>query len=198
LRFFIQQQRHQKIYFTFTLGYKGFNSDKPIILQIGTNENKNLIRLARALKDIRCTLDIVGELSADQTATLRDCGIEYSNSFNLTEKQIILKYNESDLLAFVSTYEGFGMPILEANAVGRPVVTSNVLSMPEVAGDAACLVNPYDISQIRAGIQRVIDVKIYRETLVDNGFRNVRRFDPSVIANQYLQLYREILSDQSH
>ena len=58
----------------------------------------------------------------------------------------------TDILSFVSTYEGFGMPIVEANAIGRVVVTSNVLSMPEVAGNAAHLVDPFDVNSIREGI----------------------------------------------
>jgi glycosyltransferase involved in cell wall biosynthesis len=56
---------------------------------------------------------------------------------------VINEYNKSDILAFVSTSEGFGMPILEANAVGRVVVTSNITSMPEVANNAAHYVNPF-------------------------------------------------------
>ena len=70
------------------------------------------------------------------------------------------------MLTFVSTYEGFGLPILESQATGRPVVTSNVSSMPEVAGDAACLVNPYDADSIREGILRVINDDAYRKDLM--------------------------------
>ena len=101
-------------------------------------------------------------------------------------------YEEADIVTLMSTLEGFGMPIVEAQAVGRVVVTSNVSSMPEVAGDGACLVDPLDVSAIRAGIRKVIDDDGYREDLVRRGFENVKRFDPERIAQQYLDLYRRI------
>lgn len=171
-----------------------FNADKPRILQIGTAENKNLKRLVSALKGIPCHLDIVGQLSLEQLTFLHESRIEYSNSFMLSEAEIVEKYLECDLVAFVSTYEGFGMPILEANAVGRPVITGNILSMPEVAGGAACLVDPYNVSEIRNGLIRIIADKGYRDVLIQNGFMNVQRYSPDKIARMYLDLYNELNS----
>jgi len=84
------------------------------------------------------------------------------------------------------------MPILEAQAVGRPVITSNILSMPEVAGDAACLVDPFDVSAIREGILKIIQDGSYREELIRKGQMNIRRFDPEKIALQYLDLYKKV------
>ncbi len=84
------------------------------------------------------------------------------------------------------------MPILEANAVGRPVVTGNCTSMPEVAGDAAVLVDPWDPASIRSGILSIIQDPNLRAQLVSRGFENARRFDPQKIAEQYLAIYQRL------
>jgi len=182
---------------TFSYSEKIFNAGKPRILQVGTRENKNLVRVARALEGIPCHLDIVGKLTDEQKGMLSECGIEYSNSWGIPETELIRKYQECDLVLFVSTYEGFGLPILEGNAVGRPVITSNISSMPEVAGDSACLVNPYDEADVRSGILKVINESSYRQELVAKGLVNVRRFRPEQIAMQYAELYKEVSDVQS-
>ena len=169
-----------------------FHSTKPVILQIGTSPNKNLLRVAEALHGIPCHLRIVGDLSPEQIHTLQKCLIEYSSGASLSDEEIVEEYQHCDIVVFVSTYEGFGLPILEANATGRPVVTGNILSMPEVAGEAACLVDPFDTEAIRQGILRVIEDRGYREELVRHGFRNVERFRPEAIAAQYVKLYEEL------
>jgi glycosyltransferase involved in cell wall biosynthesis len=174
-----------------------FNYSYPTILQIGTgSHNKNIERVARALRGIRCLWTIVGSLSEDQLAIIKECEIDYENYTNLNEKELLLKYQQSDMLVFASIYEGFGLPIIEANAVGRPVVTSALYSMPEVAGNAACLVDPYSVRGIREGILKVINEPEYRAELVREGFVNVERFRVSLIAEQYANLYRNMLSSK--
>lgn len=117
--------------------------------------------------------------------------------FNLSFEELLEKYIESDMLIFPSLYEGFGMPILEAQTVGRVVVTSNVTSMPWVSGGGACLVDPFSISSIREGILRVIREPYYRESLIENGLRNIKRFDPDLISNSYLNLINKIKRENS-
>ena len=153
-----------------------FNTAKPIILQIGTKPNKNIENVAQALKNLPCHLRIIGRLSDKQIDVLSNCEIDYSSKSNITDEEIFEEYRRCDMLIFASTYEGFGLPIVEAQAVGRPVVTSNIMSMPEVAGNAACFVDPFDVSSIREGIIRIINDSHYRIKLIEYGLENVKRF----------------------
>lgn len=166
--------------------------DCPRVLVVGTARNKNIQRIAVALKGVRCRLHIIGEPSSEDLAVLKLNEIDFESEVDLSSDQIVDAYRRCDLLLFPSTYEGFGMPILEAQATGRPVVTSNVASMPDVAGDAACLVDPFSTDAIRDGVLRVIEDADYREELVRLGFENVKRFQPDVIADAYYSLYRKI------
>jgi glycosyltransferase involved in cell wall biosynthesis len=74
---------------------------------------------------------------------------------------------------FPSLYEGFGLPVLEAQACGTPVLTSNVSSLPEVGGDAALYVDPLHVGSIRDGIARILDDDTLRERLREAGLRRV-------------------------
>lgn len=173
-----------------------FNADCPVILQIGTGWNKNLERVAVVLKGIRCRLVVVGGLDEDQRRCLLENGIQYTQHQGISDEKLLSLYEECDLVIFASLYEGFGLPIIEAQATGRPVVTSNRCSMPEVAGNAADLVDPESAESIRAGILRVLRDKTNREALVQKGLENVLRFEPGYIAAQYAELYREIARHQ--
>jgi glycosyltransferase involved in cell wall biosynthesis len=174
---------------------KVFNAECPRILHLGVSPNKNLPRLIQALSGISCHLDLVGTPSKDILNALHGQGIQYSCSSDLTNAEVVQKYRNCDMVAFVSTYEGFGLPIVEANATGRAVVSSNIGSMREVAGNAACLVDPMDVQSIRAGILKMIEDGGKRETLIQRGLLNAERFRPDKIAAQYAAIYREIAGD---
>ena len=109
---------------------------------------------------------------------------------------MLAQYQSCDLVSFISTFEGFGMPIIEANSVERVVLTSNISSMPEVAGEAALLVDPFDIAAIRNGIQRIINDGQLREQLIQAGRKNKLRFQSGTIAQQYYNLYKKIANAQ--
>ena len=105
------------------------------------------------------------------------------------------RYRQADVVVFASPYEGFGMPVVEAQATGRPVVTSNIEPMMWVAGaESACFVDPFDPVSIRAGIERVIQDEPYRNKLTTNGLGNVKRYSIRQIAGQYIQVYRKFLN----
>jgi glycosyltransferase involved in cell wall biosynthesis len=167
-----------------------FNAVKPVVLQVGTTPNKNIKRLAEALHGISCCLRVIGNLDASTEALLQSYGIDYSNVSNIAFEEIIDEYHRCDMVVFASTFEGFGLPILEAQATGRPVVTGNIMSMPEVAGDAACLVDPFSVESIREGILKIIHDPAYRQRLVQSGFKNIERFRLERIAQEYATIYK--------
>jgi glycosyltransferase involved in cell wall biosynthesis len=170
-----------------------FNAGHPRILQLGSGSNKNIERLLEALQDVPCHLRLIGRPSTSQLNALRKYRIDYSAVERLSDSEIVDEYIRSDLVTFVSTYEGFGLPIVEANAVGRPVITSNICSMPEIAGGAACVVDPFDPESIRAGIVRIIRDESYRQELIERGYRNAERFSPRIVAAQYRRIYMELV-----
>ena len=183
---------HNPVSRDFSYSPKVFNSKCPRILHLGVQPNKNLPRLIQALSGIPCHLEVIGKLPGDMIAALQRCSIHYSCASGLTNAEVVQKYRDCDLVAFVSTYEGFGLPIIEAHATGRAVVTSNIGSMKEIAGDAAILVDPLDVESIRAGILDVIEGEEIRKLLVQRGLENAKQFKPEVIAARYASIYEEL------
>ena len=121
---------------------------------------------------------------------LNAVGTPYQELGKLSDLELIEAYKRCDLVVFASLYEGFGMPILEAQAVGRPIATSNRYSMPEAAGDGALLVEPESTDSIRAAIEKILSDSTLRSRLIENGFRNVAKYTPTAIARLYEQVYR--------
>jgi len=173
---------------------KEFNERCPRILQIGTKSNKNLQRLIPALEGISCVLEIIGPLDDSTTRLLDDCGVNYVNHLRLSESELVKCYHDADIVVVVSTIEGFGMPIIEAQQTGRVVVTSNCSSMPEVAGEGARLVDPFSVEEIAAGIRDVIGDAALRDRLLAAGRVNAERFKPDTVSRQYAELYDELIA----
>ena len=169
-----------------------FNKKEPVLLQVGIKPSKNLHRMIRAIEGIPCKLSIVGRPPEETLQLLHQCNIRFEWQEDLTQAELIQKYIACDVVVFASIYEGFGVPIIEGNAMERVVVTSNCSAMAEVAGNAACLVNPLDTASIRAGITKVIEDDAYRQQLIAAGRENKKRFDAEQIAGEYYQLYKEI------
>lgn len=169
-----------------------FNHKLPTILCMGTKSNKNLERIFSAVTNIPCQLHVIGPLNSGQLELLENLGIHYKNDVRLSQQDIVTSYEKCDLLCFPSTYEGFGMPIIESQAVGRPVITSNLGAMLEVAQNSTCLVNPFESDSIKEGIEKIILDADYRESIIQKGFKNVERFSPDAIANQYITIYETL------
>lgn len=176
----------------------------PYILCVGTIQpRKNIQRLIRALRIIRAQgydLDLViaggkGWLDSPIFAEVAHTGLQAHVHFTgfVDEHTLRALYQGATCIAFPSLYEGFGLPILEGMASGVPVVTSNVSSMPEVAGDAAILVDPYDIEAIAEGLRRAIGDTSLREDLIVRGRARARMFTWRRAAEQLVSIYHELI-----
>lgn len=165
-----------------------------VILQIGGSKNKNVDVLISAVKGLNVKLLLVRQQDTELSQRLNAAGIDFEFRMNLSKKELLAAYQDCDILYFASTYEGFGLPILEAMAVGRPVITSNISPMKEVAGEAALLVNPNNVSEVRNAISAVMQSPELRDKLIKKGMQNVKRYQGEAIAEQYFMLYQDIVS----
>lgn len=177
---------------TFSFKKKDFNEVCPVILHIGTSPNKNLERVIEALRGIKCDLHIVGRKSEKYERLLKEGRFRYTYRSNLSNEDILHEYEQADIVSFPSLYEGFGMPIIEGQAVGRVVLTSNIDPMKEIAGGAALLVDPYSVSDIRNGFLSLINDKKMRDGLIIEGQKNIAKYDAGIIADQYSTLYKKL------
>ncbi len=103
-------------------------------------------------------------------------------------------YSAASCFVFPSLYEGFGLPVLEAMRCGTPVITSNVSSLPEVAGDAALTVDPYDVEAIADALERIVSSPSLCETLVSRGYERARQFTWEASAQHLLDIYAQLLA----
>lgn len=172
---------------------KEFNSNSFRILHIGTNDNKNLPRVIQALEGLGSKLIIIGKISNEIKIKLDHCLIDYENKISLTEDELHKVYIESDIISFPSTFEGFGMPILEGQAIGRPVLTSNIEPMTTVAGsNGALFVDPFSVMEIRQGFIKLIKNEDLRNKIVAAGIENAKKYSLENIAQKYKDLYESL------
>jgi len=111
----------------------------------------------------------------------------------ISEEELIKLYQKAKLFIYPSLYEGFGLPPLEAMACGCPVVVSNVASLPEVCGDAAYYVDPYDVENIAEGMYKVLTDKVLRESLIKKGLERVKQFSWEKTAREILKVIESLL-----
>ena len=164
----------------------------PVVLHIGLAENKNLKGHAEALAGLDVHLRIIGEPSNADRSLLQALNIDYSWASRLTDEEMQAEYANADVLLFASKLEGFGMPIIEAQTVGVPVITSDLDPMREVAGTGALLCNPHDSQTIKACIERILANEEIQASLIAAGNENVRRHSPAEVARQHQELYDQL------
>jgi glycosyltransferase involved in cell wall biosynthesis len=185
---------------------KKFPLEEPFVLHVGNfHFQKNVSRILKAydlirkwglrlklvlvgspwkIKDYYVTLDMVNRSKFSRDIVLT----RYISHDNLP-----LVYNSADLYVHPSLHESFGLPILEAMACGIPVLTSNVYSMPEIAGDAAVFVNPYSTNQIAAAMYTLLtDSKLRREKS-QKGLRRAKQFTWEKAAYATFKIYDKVI-----
>jgi glycosyltransferase involved in cell wall biosynthesis len=178
--------------------------EAPFVLAVGTVQpRKNYERLIRAFASLPPELSGAhlviaggrGWLHAPIYATVNELDLQDRVHFIgfAADEDLPALYSAARCLAFPSLYEGFGLPILEAMACGTPVLTANVSSLVEVAGEAALLVDPQSVEQIAAGLCRLLTDEALRADLVTRGLAQARQFTWEHAASQLLALYRRLL-----
>lgn len=178
--------------------------DIPYLFSIGTIQpRKNYSRVIQALRLLRkrgYDLHLViaggkGWLEDEMYKTLDDTQMhDYVHLIGFVdEADISALYSGAECVVFPSLYEGFGFPVLEGMACGTPIVTSNVSSLPEVAGDAALMVDPYSVEEIANAVQKILDDSTLKTTLIERGLKQSAKFTWENSARQLLDIYRQVL-----
>jgi glycosyltransferase involved in cell wall biosynthesis len=184
----------------FQTGNERGNISKPYILAVSSQAyHKNIIGLITAFdnlcksKKTDLSLIIVGgsynSLQKQSYNTFSNTSIHFTGK--VTDEELIKLYQGAMLFIFPSLYEGFGIPPLEAQACGCPVVASNAASMPEVLGDSAVFFDPANTSQMQDTIYGVIEDMSLRNALVERGLSNVNRFSWEDSAQKLYEIIRK-------
>lgn len=183
-----------------------YNTGEPFVLAVGNLQpRKNWTRLIRAFLQAKRVarlphkLVIVGQRQWQDAAILqaaRDDPDALLLTGYVPATDLPLLYNAAQMFAYPSLYEGFGLPVVEAMACGTPVITSNVSCMPEIAGDAALLVDPYHEAEIAAALVRLASDSTYRSELGAAGLARARAFAWERTAQQTLEVYRRAMQER--
>ena len=175
--------------------------DKKIILAENGNYKKNIktvVEVIHRLKDT-ATLIIIGtknSMDKEIVELIDKYKITVKFTGELFPKEVAKLYQNASLLLFPSLYESFGLPIIEAFASRCPVITSNISAPPEIAGDAAILVNPTDVEEITEKTEAVLNNEELRKSLIAKGLKRAKEFTWQKCAEETLRVYREVVSSE--
>jgi len=184
------------------------NLPKSYLLYTGTlDPRKNLNRLIEALAVCRIEkqdfpdLAIAGVsydqwLRSHQAIRAKQLGLfDHIHICGVVEKGILAELRKAaHALCYPSLYEGFGLPPLEAMSAGIPVLASNSSALPEITGDAACLVDPMNVDDIAQGLNKVVFDQEYRQNLIRLGYKRIERYSWLEAASKYANIYNDVLS----
>lgn len=168
------------------------------MLTVGTIEaRKNLESILKAMQldDDGLPLVVVGKSTPyldslqTQIQVLKDKLIFLHQ---VTDRELSHLYQLAELMLYPSVFEGFGLPVVEAQACGCPVITSKAGALPETGGDGAHYVEAQNADEINQGIQEIVQNKAYRDELIRKGLQNAQRFTPQNYAQQLMQFYTQL------
>ena len=180
-----------------------FSSDQPYFLFVGALQpRKNLVNLLRAFEQFKTEtgaetqLLVVGR-KAWKAGPIFDVydQMQHQDDVHLTgrvnDAELVGLYAGALATVYVPYFEGFGIPIIEAQSCGSPVITSNRSSLPEVAGDAALLVDPFSVDSIAEALTQLHNDAALRQELITKGFHNIERFSWEQSATQLWETLEE-------
>ena len=167
------------------------NKKNNYILYVGNkNPHKNIIRMIKAYSKSKASKSLnfylSGTASADIENLIKKEGLQEKIKFIgfTPEPEMPALYQNAHLTLQATLYEGFGLPVLESMACGTPVVTSNITAMPEVAGNAAMLVDPYSVNSIATGIDQMCFDNLLRENMIKKGLERAKLFSWEQVATK--------------
>ncbi len=187
-----------------------FNLKTPLVLAVGTLEpRKNHIGLIKAFykaqqkKNGPAMLAIAGGQGwmYDETKQLvSELKLDKKVRFlgRVTDLELVTLYSMADMFAFPSFFEGFGVPPIEAMACGAPVITSNISALPEIAKDAALLVDPYDIDALADALTRLTEDTSLREELRLKGYQRAKQYTWAISARKMLTVYQRLYNGEKN
>ncbi len=180
----------------------GLENREYILFVGGSDPRKNAMTLLKAYSALpeihpKTDLVLVGSMkkrSEEILRIIRNNRLERNVMMvgDIPQETLRVLYSQASVFVFPSLYEGFGMPVLEGMACGAPVIASNTSSIPEVAGDAAVLVEPTDAEALATAILRVLEDRETREAMKSKGFARVKLFSWETAAKQTLEIYRDV------
>lgn len=178
----------------------GLPSNKKIVLNVGNEScSKNIPTLIKAFHRVNENIsDVVLVRVGDQLPITKklvdDLNLkDYHHFKRVPHIDIAYFYNSADLFVFPSFYEGFGFPVLEAMASGCPVIAGNRTAVPEIAGDAALLIDPFDIDSLAVQMETVLENEDLRNRLIEKGIKRASDFSWQKCARETMKTYQEVL-----
>jgi glycosyltransferase involved in cell wall biosynthesis len=167
---------------------KKYKIDGQYLVTVGVGKRKNTEKLIKAFENIRAGKNLkLVLLGRNNLGYPEERGLRFTG--HVSDQEFSALVSGAEVLVYPSLYEGFGLPILEGFAAGVPVVTSNVSSLPQVAGEGAILVDPYEVSSISEGIKEALKNP---KLLIQKGSKRLQDFSWEATAKMTLAVYNEL------